>query len=253
LHNKGAIDASFSLLPATTALGSCFTFSPCQGLILADECQVIQICFCATTVGPFTEEFRFRVEGCPEPVTLTVRGCVTAPTLHFDVPCLQFGDVSFGFPQSRSCRLTNASLVPVAFTLRVPGDGTAEPSVPSAVQVLDNSRPCWRQRAQAKLRPCEFTISPRRGAICSLSFVDIEVTLCSNTVGTYKLELVVDVDGVGQELLSLPLTARCVVPLLQVPNPVVTFGRCYLQFPAHQMLTVVNNSDLPGCYGLLPQ
>ncbi|XP_068023522.1 hydrocephalus-inducing protein homolog [Melanerpes formicivorus] len=253
LHNKGAIHASFSLVPPTTALGPCFSFSPCQGLLLPDEFQVIQVCFCPPVLGHFTEEFRFSVEGCPEPVTLTVRGCVSAPPLRFDVPCLRFGDVSYGFPHSLFCRLTNTSLVPVAFTLRVPGDGVAEPSVPSTAQVLDNSLPSWKKRARRCLRPCEFTISPGRGTIPALSFQDIQVTLCSNTQGLYELALVVDVDGVGQELLALPLTARCVVPALRVPKPVVTFGRCYLQLPAQQLLPLVNDSDLPGCYALLPQ
>ncbi|XP_068025997.1 hydrocephalus-inducing protein-like [Melanerpes formicivorus] len=253
LHNKGAIDASFSLVPPSTALGSCFSFSPCQGLVLPGGSQGVQVCFCPSSLGHFREEFSFRVEGSPEPVTLTVRGCVSAPSLHFDVPCLRFGDVSYGFPHSLSCRLTNASPLPLAFALRLPGDGTAEPSVPSAAQLLDNSLPSWRRAATGLLRPCEFTISPCRGTICAKSFVDIQVTLCSNTLGTYKLALVVDVDGVGQELLSLPLTARCVVPALRVPKPVVTFGRCYLQLPAQQLLTLVNDSDLPGCYALLPQ
>lgn len=35
-----------------------------------------------------------------------------------------------------------------------------------------------------------------------------QVTLCSNTVRDYNLELVVDVDGVGEKVLALPLTAR---------------------------------------------
>ncbi|XP_054029320.1 hydrocephalus-inducing protein homolog [Dryobates pubescens] len=252
LRNKGAICASFSLVPPTTALGSCFSFSPCQGILLPDEFQVIQVCFCPTVLGHFTEEFRFSVKGSPEPVTLTVRGCVSAPSLHFDVPCLRFGDVSYGFPRSLFCRLTNASALPVAFTLRVPGDGAAEPSVPGAAQGLDTSLSSWK-RPRRCLRPCEFTISPGSGTIPALSFQDIQVTLCSNTLGTYKLALVVDVDGVGQELLSLPLTARCVVPALQVLSPVVSFGRCYLQLPAQQLLTLVNDSHLPGCYALLPQ
>ncbi|XP_054031509.1 hydrocephalus-inducing protein homolog [Dryobates pubescens] len=253
LHNKGAIDASFSLVPPATALGSCFSFSPCQGLVLPGGFQVVQVCCCPTVLGHFREEFSFRVEGCPEPLTLTVRGCVSAPSLHFDVPCLRFGDVSYGFPHSLFCRLTNASPLPLAFALRLPGDGTAEPSVPSAAQVLDNSLPSWRRAASGLLRPCEFTISPCRGTLCARSFVDIQVTLCSNTLGTYSLALVVDVDGVGQELLSLPLTARCVAPALRVPNPVVSFGRCSLQLPAQQLLTLLNDSDLPGCYALLPQ
>lgn len=35
-----------------------------------------------------------------------------------------------------------------------------------------------------------------------------QVTLCSNTVKSYELALVVDVEGVGKEVLALLLTAR---------------------------------------------
>jgi hydrocephalus-inducing protein len=34
------------------------------------------------------------------------------------------------------------------------------------------------------------------------------VTLCSNTVKKYELALVVDVEGVGEEVLALLITAR---------------------------------------------
>lgn len=73
LFNKGAIDAVFNLVPPATALGSCFTFLPREGRILPDELQVIQISFSSTILGQFTEEFRFGVNGSPEPVTLTIR------------------------------------------------------------------------------------------------------------------------------------------------------------------------------------
>ncbi|NXT36809.1 HYDIN protein, partial [Pelecanoides urinatrix] len=253
LFNKGAIDAPFNLVPPATALGSCFTFLPQEGIILPDELQVIQISFSSTVLGQFTEEFRFSVSGSPEPVTLTIRGCVIGPTFHFNVPSLCFGDVSFGFPRTLSCCLTNTSLVPMTFNLRVPGDGSGEPSVTSFVQMLDNTRPSWRKGAQGHVKPTEFTVKPCRGTIRSQGLLDIQVTLCSNTVKRYELALVVDVDGVGKEVLALLLTARCVVPPLRALNPVVTFGRCFLKFPYQQMLTLVNDSDLPGCYGVLPQ
>ncbi|NXS48372.1 HYDIN protein, partial [Balaeniceps rex] len=253
LFNKGAIDAPFNLVPPATALGSCFTFLPREGIILPDGLQVIQISFSSTILGQFMEEFRFSVNGSPEPVTLTIRGCVIGPTFHFDVPSLCFGDVSFGFPHTLSCRLTNTSLVPMTFNLRVPGDGSGEPSVTSFVQMSGNTCPSWRKGAQGHVKPTEFTIMPCRGTIRSQGFLDIQVTLCSNTVKRYELALVVDVDGVGKEVLALLLTARCVVPPLRVLNPVVTFGRCFLKFPCQQMLTLVNDSDLPGCYGVLPQ
>ncbi|XP_074748293.1 hydrocephalus-inducing protein homolog isoform X5 [Strix uralensis] len=253
LFNKGAIDAVFNLVPPATALGSCFTFLPQEGIILPDGLQVIRISFSSTILGEFTEEFRFSVNGSPEPVTLTIRGCVIGPTFHFDVPALHFGDVSFGFPYTLSCRLTNTSLVPLTFNLRIPGDGLGEPSVSSSVQMSDNTRLLRRKGAQPRLRPTEFTIKPRRGTIRPLGFLDIQVTLCSNTVKSYELALVVDVCGVGKAVSVLLLTARCMVPPLRVLNPVVMFGRCFLKFPYQQMLTLVNDSDLPGCYRVLPQ
>ncbi|CAM9137355.1 unnamed protein product, partial [Bubo scandiacus] len=253
LFNKGAIDSVFNLVPPATALGSCFTFLPQEGIILPDGLQVIQICFSSTILGEFTEEFRFSVNGSPEPVTLIIRGCVIGPTFHFDVPALHFGDVSFGFPHTLSCRLTNASLVPLTFNLRIPGDGLGEPSVSSSVQMSDNTRLLRRKGAQPCLRPTEFTIKPRRGTIRPLGLLDIQVTLCSNTVKSYELALVVDVCGVGKAVSALLLTARCMVPPLRVLDPIVMFGRCFLKFPYQQMLTLVNDSDLPGCYRVLPQ
>lgn len=60
-------------MPPTTALGSCFTFLPREGILMPDELQVIHISFSSTILGQFSEEFRFSVYGSPEPVTLTIR------------------------------------------------------------------------------------------------------------------------------------------------------------------------------------
>uniref|UniRef100_A0A8C3CDK8 HYDIN protein n=1 Tax=Cairina moschata TaxID=8855 RepID=A0A8C3CDK8_CAIMO len=234
LFNKGAIDALFNLMPPTTALGSCFTFLPREGILMPDELQVIHISFSSTILGQFSEEFRFSVYGSPEPVTLTIRGCVIGPTFHFDVPSLRFGDVPFGELGSQETALKT-------------------PSVSSFVQMSDNTRLSWRKGAHGDLKPSEFTITPCRGTVRSQGLLDIQVTLCSNTVRQYELALVVDVDGVGKEVLALLLTARCVVPPLRVLNPTVKFGRCFLKHPYQQELTLVNDSDVPGCYGLLPQ
>ncbi|NXC39739.1 HYDIN protein, partial [Penelope pileata] len=253
LFNKGAIDALFHMVPPTTALGSCFTFTPREGLVPPGGLQAIAISFCSAVLGQFTEEFRVSVHGCPEPVTLTVRGCVIGPTFHFDVPSLRFGDVPFGFPCTLSCCLSNTSLVPMTFNLRIPGDGSGAPSVSSFVQVSDNTLLSWREGCPAHPKPTEFTVTPCRGTIRSQGTLDVQVTLCSNTVRTYELALVVDVDGVGMEVLALLLTARCIVPPLRALSPVVTFGRCFLQHRYQQALTLVNDGDVPGCYGLLPQ
>ncbi|KAM8982871.1 hydrocephalus-inducing protein homolog isoform 2-T2 [Ara ararauna] len=253
LLNRGVVETHFSVVYPERAVGCCFTFTPREGMLLPFEHQVIGISFNATVLGQFTEEFQFSVKGSPEPLTLTVSGCVIGPAFHFDVSCLCFGEVSFGFPRTLCCRLTNASSVPFNFNLRIPGDGSGAPSVTSFAQVSDSIGLSWRKRARGANKPAEFTIRPFTGTMCSEGHLDIQVTLCSNTVKRYKLALVVDVDGVGKELLSLPVRARCVIPTLRVLHPAVPFGRCSLKVPYQQMLTLVNDSNLPGCYWALPQ
>ncbi|XP_065519893.1 hydrocephalus-inducing protein-like, partial [Lathamus discolor] len=205
LLNRGVTETPFSVVSPERVLGSCFTFGPREGMLLPFDHQAIWISFNASVVGQFTEEFQFNVKGSPEPLTLTVTG----PAFHFNVSSLRFGEVSFGFPRTLCCRLTNTSSVPFNFNLRIPGDGSGAPSVTSFAQVSDSTGPSWRKRAPGAKKPAEFTIRPCTGTICAKGHLDIQVTLCSNTVKRYKLALVVDVDGVGREVLSLPVRARC--------------------------------------------
>uniref|UniRef100_A0A8D0AZ48 HYDIN/VesB/CFA65-like Ig-like domain-containing protein n=1 Tax=Salvator merianae TaxID=96440 RepID=A0A8D0AZ48_SALMN len=208
LSNKGAIDALFNLVRPSTSLGSCFTFQPSEGIIAPGCHQAIRITFSSTILGHFLEEFKFNVNGSPEPVSLVIRGCVIGPTFHFNVPSLDFGDVSFGFPHTLSCCLCNTSLVPMTFILRVPGDGNGTPSVTSAEQVSGLSKPLWRKGCLGGAKPKEFAIIPSRGTIRAQGLMDIQVTLCSNTAKMYETALVVDVKGSGEDVLALPITAR---------------------------------------------
>ncbi|XP_077166200.1 hydrocephalus-inducing protein homolog isoform X2 [Paroedura picta] len=252
LSNQGAIDALFNLTCPHTPLGSCFNFYPSEGIIQPGGHQAIQITFSSTVLGEFSEEFQFNVNGSPQPVNLVISGCVIGPTFHFNVPSLNFGEVSFGFPHTLSCCLSNTSLIPMTFSLRVPGDG-CEPSVESHIQASDITREDWRRARFGSMQPKEFTITPCQGTIRSQGLMEIQVTLCSNTVKKYETALVVDVKGIGEEVLALLITARCITPALRVANPTVNFGRCFMKFPYQQMVHLINESDLPGCYGLLPQ
>lgn len=54
----------------------------------------------------------------------------------------------------------------------------------------------------------EFEIVPSSGMLSAQSQMEISVQLCSQTVRKYNTELHVDVDGVQQALLILPVTAR---------------------------------------------
>ncbi|KAJ8247378.1 hypothetical protein GJAV_G00245700 [Gymnothorax javanicus] len=253
MSNKGLIDAAFRLLPPSSALARCFSFTPSEGTVPPGACHAMEVTFCSHTLAIFTEEFLFSVEGNPQPVPLIFSGRVMGPTFHFSIPRLDFGDVPFGFPQTLTCSLNNTSLVPLTFHLRILGDGTGPSSVTSADQVSDLNRRDWGAGSTLADRPAEFTVSPSSGTVRAQGDVDVRVTLCSNTVHLYNLALVVDVKGVGEEVLALPVTARCVVPSLRLDPPTLEFERCFLGHPYHRSVKLTNESDLPACYGLLSQ
>ncbi|XP_039909830.1 hydrocephalus-inducing protein-like, partial [Hirundo rustica] len=252
LINKGLLDAPFTYIPSITNVGSCFKFAPEEGILAPGEIQTIQISFNATVLGYFDEQFQFSVAGSPTPVILTIKGRVHRPTLHFDVDELDFGDISFGFPFTRLCRLTNTSLVPVTFKLRVSDDGT-QPAVSSFDQIRSDSDPSWREGLHSSVKPREFTMNPSQGTILPQGHQDIEVTLCPNTVTEFCRKLLVDLEEIGEGVASLVLQARCFVPKLQVYPPILCIDDSCLKVPFKRKFFMRNNTHLPGCYGLIPQ
>ncbi|XP_049928998.1 hydrocephalus-inducing protein homolog isoform X2 [Epinephelus moara] len=255
VYNRGLIDAPFRLSSPDTTFGRCFSFSPEEGVVPSGACQIVEVTFHSRILGTFSEDLLLAVTGQPQPLTVTFRGCVIGPTFHFNVSELNFGDVAFGFPLTMICTLFNTSLVPMTFALRVLGDGLGSPSVTSAQQASEMSRNNWEGSVARDFhaRPVEFTVTPTVGSVRALSDVTIKVTLCSNTVKRYRLALVVDVEGVGKEIRTLPINARCVVPDIVVETPVLDFQRCFLNHPYEQKVRLTNISTLPACYGMLDQ
>lgn len=131
LANKGDIDAIFNVSSNKSVFGPCFQFNPSEGIVMPDGHQAVQITFKSEVLGEFREEFDFQIDGLPEPHKLRVVGNVIGPTFHFDIPKLRFGTVSYGFPSTQTCKLTNTSLVPMQFRLCVPDDGGGDKSISS--------------------------------------------------------------------------------------------------------------------------
>ncbi|XP_058667633.1 hydrocephalus-inducing protein-like [Ammospiza caudacuta] len=255
LMNQGAIDAPFTCLPSAINLGLCFKFAPEEGIIAAGGSQSVQISFSATVLGSFEEEFQFSVAGSPTPAILTIKGSVTAPSLHFDLAELDFGDISFGFPYTQCCRLTNSSAVPLTFQLRMSDDGT-QPAVDSVDQIRRDTDPAWSKGIHFHVEPREFTINPSGGTILPQGHRDIEVTLCSNTVMEFYRRLLVDLEGIGKGVASLIITARCLVPELQVSSPVVLCDECHLKaLGTHRtnvLIGVFGDERNPLSFNILP-
>ena len=90
----------------------------------------------------------------------------------------------------------------MVFNLRVPGDGVGE-SIASTSE-YDSTL----SENGSVVPPKEFEITPCSGNLAPSSEAVIKVDLCSNTIKKYDLGLVVDVEGVGEEVVSLPISAK---------------------------------------------
>ncbi|NXS89865.1 HYDIN protein, partial [Erpornis zantholeuca] len=252
LINKSPIDAPFTVVSSTSDMAGCFKFEPEHGIIDPCRRQRIQISFDAKVIAWFNEEFQFKVTGCPTPAILLIEGCVDGPQLHLDVEEIDFCDIAFGFPYTRTFRLTSTSPVSVTFSLRVPDDGT-EPSVSCFDMMRDNANPAWRKGVHCYVEQKEFTMTPSRGTILPHTYQDIEVTLCSNTVMEYYRKIMVDVEGFGKGVVSVLIKARCLLPALRVFPDFVDCSHLFLNDPHVVKVYIRNIGPIPGCYGLIAQ
>ena len=91
------------------------------------------------------------------------------------------------------------------FRMRVLGDG----QIDSISSTSDYSSASSSSTSEAG-SPREFEIIPAHGSIPPQSEIKVTVRLTSNSIRKYDVSLVVDVDGVGEEIVSLPISAKYV-------------------------------------------
>ena len=116
-------------------------------------------------------------------LTLTFKGHVVAPTFRFSEDIIEFGKISYKFTERKVVYLTNTSEVDINYVVRVPGDG----------------------RGQANNN--EFAIENARGRLEAEKQAEIVIEFTPSDEKTYDMVLVVDLEGVGQDMLAVPIKA----------------------------------------------
>lgn len=111
--------------------------------------------------------------------------------------------------------------------MRVPGDGT--------------------------LLKREFEVVPSSGTILPHGKQKIQVDFIPLTTRTYNLQLVMDVEGVGEQMASISVRANSIVPDVTVSTDELDYGDCFLRHPYKKVIELVNHSDLPAKFELQPQ
>ncbi|CAF3423553.1 unnamed protein product, partial [Rotaria sp. Silwood2] len=200
LANKGFIEARYQILNGNSIFGSCFQFDPSSGTISIENYQAIQITFHSEQLGQFNEIFNVEIEGNPRALPITISGQVIGPTFYFDQAQLKFGLVSYGFQTTLGCHLYNTSLVPMPFKLHIDQERNKKHN--HLVSFDDDE-----DEEEDTINSNEFQIRPSRGIIPPQSDTKIYVDFIPKSIQKYDTFLQVDVDGVGKNIFSLPITA----------------------------------------------
>lgn len=218
IKNKGDIPAQWTFMSSLTKFGNKFKFAPTDGYLLPNQSQNISIRFESDILGEFSEFFRFALQGNENMLVCQIKGHVLGPTFHFDCNSIDFGTVSYDCLHTTQLRLTNTSKVPMVYNLHVPQDGT------------------YVQK--------EFNIQPSRGTLSPNESMGILLEFIPTSVKIYDYSLAVDVLGVGDVLLSIPIKAECIVSQVKVELPAreLDFGDCFIRYPYEQDLIVTNLS-----------
>ena len=227
LLNRGDIPADWAVATPASGFGSRFAFEPAAGHLPVGASATICVDFTPDVLGEFSEVFEVSLRGSLEVLRVHFKGHVIGPTFHADVDTLAFGTVPYEFLNTRSFKLYNTSDVGFVFSFRVPQDGA------------------FTER--------EFDISPDRVEVGAGEEAIVKVDFVSLSVKQYDYHIAVDVVGVGDDLLSIPISALCIVPHVTTDTKRMQFGTAYLRYPYSQELQLVNNGDQPARYTVLPQ
>lgn len=229
IENKGEIEAKFELIPNETPFGKMFHFQIEKGTLGVGERIFCRIDFCSTILGEFSETFKWKLEGSTETLSILFTGHVIAPTFMFNKEEIRFKRVSYSFPKTKKIKMTNTSEVPFTFQLKIPGDG----------KIINQK---------------EFEIKPNRDTLQPKEVREIAITLVSQMPREYKMVMVVDIVGVGQDMLSIPISGISEVPKVEIdPVDHLDFGDIFLNFPDKAVITLRNKNDLEARYEILAQ
>ncbi|KAG2522693.1 hypothetical protein BBO99_00005426 [Phytophthora kernoviae] len=179
IQNKGEIPAEFELIPLTTPPGTSLNVHPRSGTLEVNAMLKIEVTFCSQALGETFHHICFSMQGSDEQLTARFKANVIPPVFHFDVDQVDFGAVSYSFPQTQTVKLINASKISIKYSLRVPEEAS------------------YKQK--------ELELVPANGKLDAYGEQQITIHFTSYNVKVYQYQLVVGVTGVGADLLSIPV------------------------------------------------
>jgi len=99
----------------------------------------------------------------------------------------------------------------------------------------------------------EFEIQPSKDVINKGEQRPIRVIFTPQSVKKYEMNLKIDILNVGEGLYSIPIFAESFVPTVRVHPPELLFEEAFLRHKEERELKLINESDLPAKFEVIPQ
>ena len=226
IENKGEIPANFLLLKNSNSSTNIITFDSEEGILAVGQRMNIILTFQSFRVGEFQEMFKWRLEGSSELLTLLVRGHVRSPRFEFDKKTIDFKKVSYQFEEIQDLVLTNTSSVMFTFSLRIPQDGKGS-------------------NREFEIIPSTDSISPGEAKKILVKFIPHYRKL-------YSVVLVLDMEGIGRDMKTIPISAESDVPKVKLAVDTLDFGDIFLRYPQTKQVELINESKLHARFVIHP-
>uniref|UniRef100_A0A5K4F930 Hydin_ADK domain-containing protein n=1 Tax=Schistosoma mansoni TaxID=6183 RepID=A0A5K4F930_SCHMA len=240
-----------------TQFSKYFHLIPDEGLICPGNYQVIQIEFnCNDYIGEFNEIFQFSFDGSSNYEEITFSGTVVGPTFHFDVPSVEFDQVSYGFSKEKIITLHNTSFIPMDFILRITGDDDDDEVNSDTNNKQDEQLNAISNHSSNVLQSLDnasFQIIPEYGNLLPMSSMNISIRFSPKYLGLKKYKLIVDVVNVGKNAHWLPISTVAIRPDVIVTPESINLKRCFINHPYTIEMTLTNQSIEPASYQFVEQ
>jgi hydrocephalus-inducing protein len=122
----------------------------------------------------------------------------------------------------------------MVYSLRIPGDDARKPEFK-----IEPARGAVAPKSESRIQ-LDFLPTMHRLFVLKPSFYMFLIR-CS-----YDMYLAVDIEGVGEEMATIPIFGECVVPEVVVITPVIDFARCFLGYPYKKVVDVIPLSFWPS-------
>ena len=228
IYNIGVIPCEFIVEMPGTPCSKQFHFEQLNGIIPPrDEKstgeQVIPITFKAERLGEFSEKFNIKIGKSKDVIPIVFKGHVIAPYCRFSVERIDFDKVSMGFDKTENAILYNESDVDIEYRLRIATDSQ------------DND----------KAMETVFEISPKEGRVERKRSKEISITFRPDKERPYDIVVLLDMLGIGFDMLTLPVCGICEVPEVEIePMELLNFGNVYIRQEVYQTIKLHNTSNL---------